>query len=153
MRKLEVVRWTRFGDGDQIQCRVRRSGVQLRARGVQGPADPVDGIGSQMRRTRQKCGSRRDAATRPRPLGPAGELVRNRFVGIGGRLRAMPGPKLHVVSRIGRVGERLMHASPIGQRGSPVDRRAHQRVPEVHPGADRHQPRCLRRSGVVHAEP
>ena len=52
----------------------------------------------------------------------------------------MPGATVGIEHRIGRVGERAVHVAPVARVRRAVDRRAHQRMRETHPGAELDQP-------------
>jgi hypothetical protein len=59
-------------------------------------------------------------------------------------LGTVPGPAIRIDSVVGGLGQRAMQLLPRLQR-RPVGRRAQQRMPEPHPGAELCQPRLRRR--------
>ena len=86
---------------------------------------------------------RRELGRSPQPADPHGrrpplkrpcrgllELARQGLIDAHGRGRAMP--ELLVELVIQCSGERLVNPHALGERGRPMDRRGHQRVPEVH---------------------
>ena len=96
------------------------------------------------------------AATPPRPLRPVGralQLASHRFVQAGRRLGAMPCSAIGIRLRICRLGQRAMCLPPVGRRRRPIDRRAHQRMPEPHARADLDQPGSLGRPDCVGSDP
>ena len=61
----------------------------------------------------------------------------------------MPCAAIRIGLGVGRLGQRAMHLLAFGHGRRPVRRRAHQRMAEAHPGAERDQLRRLgRRDGV-----
>ena len=106
----------------------------------------------------ERCRNAAAAASPPRACArPADRSSSERDLLVGSRRRCgeMPGAAVGVDLRIGRLRQRQVHRPALLRRRRPVDRRAHQRMAERHPLADRQQPLGLgggRRRGVD-AEP
>ena len=60
-------------------------------------------------------------------------------------LGPVPGPPVRIGGRVGGLGQRAVQLLPRLDRCRPVGRRAHQRMPEPHPGAELGQSRLHRR--------
>jgi hypothetical protein len=105
-----------------------------------GPAPRIEGRSGRRLQERGSC-SQAAARSRPprRPLQIRGDvLVRPRC-----RLGGVPRAAIRIGLGIGGLGQRAVRAASLLDRCRPVDRRAHQRVPEPHPSADLEQPgRC-----------
>ena len=85
-----------------------------------------------------------EPAARLRPAGRALELQGDLLVGPGGGRGQMPRTTVRVGLPIGRLRQRQVDRAAILHRRRPIHRRAHQRMPERHPLADRQQPVRLR---------
>ena len=114
-------------------------------RAARGPASarpPAPG-------TRPPPPGRRGRRARPR-IAPARSATASSVAGRG--VRAMPRAPVGIGVGIGRVGERAVHVAAVARGGAPVDRRAHQRMPEAHVRAELDQPGGLGRRGRVAAD-
>ena len=137
----------------QPQCRIQRARGVLGARGREQPLRPANGFGCQQRRTFEKGSRRGQAAARLRPAGRALKLPGHVLVGPGRGLRPVPGPAVRIVPRVGDLGQRPVHVLPLEKRRRPVDRRAHKRMTECHPGAELDQPGLGRRHRRLSPDP
>ena len=144
--RCELVERAQLGGRQQLERRVGRAGLELRLRGGQrARAAPVRGSGVSSAARSRNAAAAASAAARLRPVGRALELGGHLLVGPDARLRAVPRAAIGIDLRIGRLGQRPMHAPPVLGRCRPVDRRAHERMAEPHPGAELEQPRRLGR--------
>jgi hypothetical protein len=92
----------------------------------------TDDLSDQLSRSLQEPGRGRDAASAPGPVGRALERAGYGLVETRRRLRAMPCSPIGVRPRIRRFGQRAVHLLAILRGCRPVDRRAHERMPEPH---------------------
>ena len=95
----------------------------------------------------QKRGCRGQAAARLRAAGGLLELGGDRLVGPRCGCGQMPRATVGVDAAVGRLRQRQMDRAPVLRGRRSVHRRAHQRMAEHHPLADREQPVGLRVRG------
>ena len=132
-----------------------RSAVRSRSSAASGaPASCLACAAASARRARRagssvssEARSRNAAAAASPPRagpGPPNARARRRPPRRGrSRLGAVPGAPIGIVVWIGRVRQRPVDLPPLRRRRRPIDRRAHQRMAEPHPGADVREPRTL----------
>jgi hypothetical protein len=152
-RALKLVERGKRGGRQQLECRVRCRGIELRLRGIHRPLSPPRRIGAQLGRACQERRSRRRTATGLRPVGRALQLVRHRLVGPGRRLRPVPGATIGIGIRIGRLGQRSMHLLAVARVSGPVGGRPHEWMAEPHPDPELDQPGVLGRHTRVASDP
>jgi hypothetical protein len=93
----------------------------------------------------QERGRRRETTAAPCPACGLLKFGSNFLIWARRGLGPVPGPPVRVGSRVGGLGQRAVQLLPGLDRCRPVGRRAHQRMPEPHPGAELRQPRLRRR--------
>ena len=120
----------------QSQCRVKRAGGALGPGGREQAPGTASGSGRQHRRALQERGRRGQASARLRAAGRALELGGDVLVGPGRGLGPVPGAAVGIDLRIGDLRQGAVDVLPLLQRRRPVGRRAHQRMPEPHAGAE-----------------
>ncbi len=140
------------GDRQQLQG-LGRTGLVLGVRGFQGPFRPDGRPGGQLGRALQK---RRRGGQPAAGAGPAGRTLQLRggvLISAHHRLRAVPGTPVRIDLLVGDGGQRAVRPAPVGRCGRPVDRRAHQRVPEPHTEVELQQPGGLRGRSRLAGDP
>jgi len=141
-------------DRDQQPERgIQRARVAFGPRPRQEPLRPANRIGRQDRRPLQERGRRGQPSARLGP--PRGALKLHRHVLIQNRrgLRQVPRAAIGISRRVDGLGQRAVHLLQVLSRRGPVCRRAHQRMPEPHLGAELDQPRLHRRHSVLNTDP
>ncbi len=117
------------------------------------PLRTTSRVGGQQRRTLAERGRGGKSAAALRPAGRALQLRRGVLVRPGGGVGPVPGAAVGIDRRIGGLGQGAVHLLFLPGRRRPVGGRAHQRVPEQHPGAELGQARVGRRPRRVGADP
>ena len=140
---LKLVEWSEVGGRQQFERGVRCAGVELSLRGRQSPPTSLRRIRGQLCRLGQERRSRRRASPGLRPAGRALQLGRHRLVDTHRRLSKMPRQTIGIGIRVDCLRQRPMHGPARGRRGCPVDRGAHQWMPEAGTGSDFHQLRVF----------
>ena len=141
-----------FGPGEpqQIDRGLERPRLDLGRRRGQHPFGAFVPIRGQCRRSFQEGGRRADPAATLRAAGRLFEFDGDLLVGSGRGVREMPSAAVDIVVPVGGLGESPVHPLTVLDGAGPVRRRAHQRMPEAHPGAESGQVRldrghrCLR---------
>ena len=121
---------------EQCHRLVERAGLVLRLGGGERALRPAPGIGRQDGRPFVEGRGRRHPATGPRAIGGALQLGSDVLVRPGSRLRAVPRAPVGVDLRVGHLRQRPVRVPALGRGRRPVDRRAHERMPELHQEAD-----------------
>jgi hypothetical protein len=139
----------------QSQCRVQRAGVALGLRGREQALRAASGSAGQARRLLQECRRRGPAPARLRSASQALELPGDILIGAGRGEGPVPGPTVGIPLRIGDLRQGAVHVVSLLKRRRPVGRRAHQRMPKPHPGAELQQPSlgCRRGSRSPNSQP
>ena len=114
-RALKLVERAHLRGGEQLGRRIRRGSLELGLSGGERSRSPAGGVGSELGRPLQERGRGRDAAAALCAVGRALELVGHRLVGPRGSVGAMPRPAIGIDLRIGRLGQRTMHALAVSQ--------------------------------------
>ena len=127
---------TGFHGGEQTERGIECAGVALHPRGRELALRAPPGLRGQARCTLEQRGRGREAAAGSCSAGRPLEILRDRLVEGGRGVRPVPGAPIGVERRVGRVGERTMNLPPLVDRGDPVRRSAHERMPEPHPGTE-----------------
>ena len=120
------------------------AGLEARLRRGQSAIGPPRRVLRQRDRALQERRRGGEPAARLRPAGRALELHGDLLVRSRRGRSQMPRTTVRVGLSIGRLRQRQMDRPAILHRRRPVHRRAHQRMPERHPLADRQQPVRLR---------
>ena len=122
--------------------------LQLGLRGGESTRSSSCRVRGQLGRSLEERGRGRDAAPALGAVGRALEFVGDRLVETGRRVRAMPCAAIRIGLGIRRLGQRAVHLLALVHGCRPVHRRAHQRMAEAHPGAERDQLCRLGRRGA-----
>ena len=144
---LQIIEGAGLGRADHRQRRVLRARQVLGLRRGQGAQGPGVRVGGQQGRAFQERRGRGDPAP---GLGPAGrplQLGCDLLVGPGRGLGQVPGAPVRIDRGVGGLGQHGVRLPPDLQRGRPVGRGAHQRMPEPHPAAELRQLRRRGRAG------
>jgi hypothetical protein len=94
----------------------------------------------QQRGALQERGGRGQAPAALRSPGRTLQLVGDLLVRLRRSLRPVPGAPIRIEPRISHLGQRVVDLLSLLAGGRPVGRRAHQRMPEPHLGAELDQP-------------
>ena len=141
---LELVERPGLRRGDQPESRVEFAGLQARLRRGQRAIRPPRRVLRQRDGALQERRRGGEPAARLRPAGRALELQGDLLVRPRRGRGQMPRTTVRVGLPIGRLRQRQMDRAALLCRRRPVHRRAHQRMAERHPLADRQQPVRLR---------
>lgn len=137
---LQPVQRPEFGGGEQVGDPVRRARREMcRGRG-QRPPGPLRRVGAECGGAFQERGRGGPAAARQGPVRRPFQRGGDRFVRTDRRVGEVPGAPVGVALGVGGVGEGAVHRPQVRGLGAAPDRRAHQRVPEPHRGAQLEQP-------------
>ena len=138
-RALKLVERGQLGGRQQRLGGLAASRRQLGLRGGERARSSPCRVRGQLGRSLEERGRGRDAAPALGAVGRAFQLVGDRLVETGGRVCAMPCAAIRIGLGVGRLGQRAMHLLTFVHGCRPVHRRAHQRMAEAHPGAERDQ--------------
>ena len=142
---LQFIKRPGLCHGQQAERGVKRASAVLGLRRGHRPLRAARRVERQPGGPLKEHGRRRQTTAALCPPGALLKFGGNFLIGARRGLGPVPGSPLGISLRVGGLGQRAVQLLPRLDRGRPVGRRAHQRVPEQHPRAELGQSRLARR--------
>ena len=136
----ELVQRGELRGRDQRLRRFGRTCLQLGLCRGERSRPPACGIGGQLGRSLQESSRGCDAAATLRPVGGALQPGGDALVETDRRVGSMPSSPIGIHLAVRRLGQRAMNLPAGGLSNGPIDRRAHEWMPESHAGVNLDQP-------------